>query len=237
MLGGVTEPPAPDWAVLPGAPESALAAGLLARLPPATPPPPWPTRVEAVLWWHAAGPEALAALPPELGARPRRPLVVGAFLRYLDSPVGAYEEVLGAVAHAPAHVTVPFMAVDSLPSVHGGRAWWSLPKALAAFERTGDSVLARGAGWQVAATARQVGPRLPAFGGLRLTQLDATGAARRARATAVGRVRLARVDVTVTSGAWAVPGSIAGWLRPGRHRGLVLRARVRVGAPAGPPGS
>ncbi len=213
---------------LPGAPESRLDAADLIRLPDSTPGPPWPCRLEAVVWWHRAPTTALADLPPGLGARPRRALVVGALVRYLDTPVGPYDEVIGAVQIRPLTVHVPFIAVDSLLSVHGGRTNWALPKTVATFSRTAEQVVAAGAGWRIAARPHPAGPWLPAAGWLRGNQVDAAGRLRRSTTTAVGRARLGRVTVQVDSDLAGEPGSIAGWLRSGRHRGLVLRMRARV---------
>ena len=215
---------------LPGAPESRLAAAVLAQLPDHTPAPPWPTRVQAVVWWHRAPPAALAALPAALRARVRLPLVVGAFVRYLDSPVGPYDELIGAVLYRPLHAHVPFICVDSVPSIHGGRAHWALPKAMARFHREEDGpVAATGDGWRVAAAPQPRGPRLPALAVLSTTQLDGDGRERTARSTARGRARLGRVVVQVGTDRAGEPGSIAGWLRAGRHRGAVLSAALQVG--------
>jgi len=226
----------PDLAALPGAPESRLSDAVRARLPAASPPPPWPCRVEAVVWWHRASPAALAVLPAALTDRCRLPRVVGAFVRYLDSPVGPYEEVIGAVMDRPLHVHVPFLAVDSLASLHGGRTHWALPKALAAFTRPAGSrgeVVAEGDGWRVAARARPAGPRLPVVARLRGMQVRADGHPLSNTCTGYGRARFARVDVQAGTDLAGQPGSIAGWLRPGDHLGLVMSARLRVGARRG----
>ena len=234
---GVTGPDAPPtdhsggatWALLPGAPESRLSAEVAACLPAVTPAPPWRTRVEATLWWHPAGAEALAALPAVL--RPRRALVVGAVVRYLDSPVGPYAEVLGAVVPGLLRVHVPFLAVDRLASVAGGRAHWALPKALATALTCGGEVTARGEDWSVGVASAPRGPRLPVGGWLRLAQLDDRGRVLRAGVRAWGRARAACVTVDVRSAYDRERGSIAGLLRGGRHPGAVLQARVRIGPP------
>ncbi len=209
---------------LPGVPESTLPDGLV--LPLSTPAPPWPCRVEATVWLHRATPAALALLPPGLTAGPRWTVV--ARVSYLDSPVGAYEEILaspcllaGALRRGVlARVHVPFIAVDSVASVHGGRAHWALPKTLAAF--AGDST--DGAGWRVTATAAGRGPWLPTYARLGSTQVDAAGVITSSVTTAWARVRPARVTVGVRS-----DGDLGSWLVPGRHRGLVLRGRMTVG--------
>lgn len=211
---------------LPGVPETVLDADVLAALPAATPAPPWLCRVEAVLWWHRASPAARTALPEPLRERAGLPLTVGAFLRYLDTPVGAYEEVL-AVPHLLGplpRLHIPFIAVDSLPSVQGGRTHWDLPKVLGSFARSDTAVRAEGTGWWARAAAAPVGPALPVLGRVGDVQVDGAGLVRRSTSTMRGWGRLARVDVDVDPAC-----SLAGWLLPGRHRGAVLHGRVLVG--------
>ena len=217
----------------PGAPESRLTAGAAAQLPGSTPPPPWSCRVEAVLWWQRATPAARsalgAALPDALADRPVL-AVVGGVVRYLDSPVGPYEELVGGVLLRPLLLHVPFLAVDSAASAHGGRAHWALPKTLAELVRTGPhEVVATGDGWRVQVAATPVGPRLPVAGGLPGRQLDDDGRPVPFTAAARGSGRLARVLVRVGSDRAGEPGSLAGWLRSGRHPGAVVRLALRVG--------
>lgn len=207
---------------LPGVPQSVLPAGL--QLPADTPPAPWRCRVEAVVWWHRAALGAAALLPPGLRLGP--PLAVGAFVRYLDSPVGGYDEVLACphLLHR-ARLHVPFIAVDSLASLAGGRTHWSLPKTLADFTRTGGQVRAEGVtagGWSVAATPYPAGPWLPLAGAAVDTQVDAAGQQSSSTTWAAVLGRFARVEVDSSAG-------LAPWLLPGRHRGVVLRGRVVVG--------
>lgn len=191
---------------------------------PDPPPAPWRCRVEAVVWWHRAAAGSAALLAP--GLRPGPPLTVGAFVRYLDTPVGPYDEVL-ACPHllAGARLHLPFIAVDSAASVAGGRALWSLPKTLATFSRAGSRLRADDAagGWTVAADSQPSSPWLPVAGVLGNTQVDTDGRLRSSWTRAAGRGRLARVQVEASD-------ALASWLRPGRHHGLVLRARVVVGA-------
>jgi hypothetical protein len=127
-----------QWLHLPGVPESTLSDEVRGRLaageggPPE--PPPWSTRVEAVLWWHRARAVAPEVLSPALRGLPTLPLTVAALVRYLDSPVGSYVEVFASpvlVRRGPVPaISVPFIAVDSIASVAGGRAGWALPKSL-----------------------------------------------------------------------------------------------------------
>ncbi len=183
------------------------------------------------MWWHRATPAARALLPPGLPAGPK--VTVCAFVSYLGSPVGPYSEILaspqllaGAVRRGVlARVHVPFIAVDSLPSVQGGRSHWSLPKTLATFSGGALDREVRGDGWRVRAAARPAGPWLPSVARLGSTQVDGTGAVSSSVTRSVSRARLARVVVETES-----TRDLAGWLLPGTHRGLVLRGRMTVGA-------
>ncbi len=120
---------------------------------PVSPPPPWPAAVRATLWWHRSTPDAAQYGPT--GAI--LPITLAMMVDYLDSPVGPYREVLASPVLRrgliPA-MAVPFIAVDSEPSVHGGREHWKLPKVLAKFD--GDVLgdfSATGARWNVATSA------------------------------------------------------------------------------------
>ena len=215
-----------------GVPESALAGEVAARVPAASAEAPWDVRLEAVVWWHRAALGAERYLPAALRGRRTVPLTVGAFVRYLDTPVGPYHEVLGApvlLAEAPLPaVVVPFIAVDSLASVHGGRANWALPKVLARFEwpagtARGFEVDAEGDGWSVLASVRPRPRRFPVAAPVRNRQVTASGAEiafdTRARGRATGGDRRAR-DPRADIAALAA-------LRPPR------RARDRRGARGG----
>ncbi len=193
-----------------------LPPDVVRALPAASPPPPWACRVEAVVWWHRAGQPAREALPP--GARTLLPLTVGALVRYLDSPVGTYSELLACPVllrgRGLVHTTVPFIAVDSVPSIAGGREHWALPKTLAAF--AGGTVTADT--WAASVSRRPFGPRFPVAGRFSTTQ----DAVRTARSTVRGTGRPARVDVDAEG--------LPPWVLPGRHPGLVLTgARLVVG--------
>lgn len=209
---------------LPCVPESAFPEGLI--LPDSTPGAPWICRVEATVWWHRATPAAAALLDPSLPLGPR--FTVGAFVTYLDTPVGPYNEILasphllaGAVRRGVlARVHVPFIAVDSVDSVHGGRAHWSLPKTLAVF----DGSHATAPTWEVSATAAGRGPRFASYARLGSTQIDGAGLQSSSVTTARAKAQLARVDVETVS-----DGDLATWLVPGRHRGALLRGRMVVG--------
>lgn len=207
---------------LPCVPESRLPAELAAQLPTSTPPAPWPCRVRAVLWLQRAT-SPLPAGSPFAGRT--RNLAIGGFIDYLESPVGPYREVLAGqllrglglpVVH------IPFIAVDSLPSVHGGRTHWDLPKAYAEF--SGDigagQIRADGEAWSVSASAVPYGLRFPVIGPLHNDQ-------GRGRATSSlrGTARLARIEVSANG------ESLTGWLGHGTHLGLVAEGRMVVGPP------
>ena len=207
---------------LPCLPESRLPPELLDQLPASTPAPPWECRVRAVVWVQRAP----SPLPSSFRYAGRvRPVTLGAVVDYLDSPVGPYREVFagpllrGTVLPV---VHVPFIAVDSLPSVHGGRVHWSLPKTVAQF--AGDvgsgEVTATGNDWSVAVEATPRGPRLPLRGPLVNAQTE-----QRAVVSLRGRGRLARVHV-------AAQGLVlAGWLGTGAHPGVVAEGRMTVQPP------
>ena len=220
-----------------GVAESALGDADAARLPDASAPAPWATVVDAVLWFHPAAPGAAERLPAALRGRRTLPVTVGALIRYHQTPVGPYHEVLAspvllAGARGP-EAMVPFIAVDSLASVRGGRENWALPKALARFDwpsapRGGFALDAEGAGWSVHATVRTRARRVPLALPLRNRQLTPAGGEVVFESTLRGRARLAAVELE-TRGP-----TLPGWLRSGRHPALVLeRARMDVG-PARP---
>lgn len=196
---------------------------------PVSPPPPWPAAVRATLWWHRAAPGAADYGP---GGR-TLPMTLAMMVDYLESPVGPYREILASpvlrmpsrrVGALPA-MAVPFIAVDSEASVHGGRAHWSLPKVLARFE--GDvagTFAAVGDGWRVETTAHPVGPRLPIVGALGFAQPLPDGGIGTATAWLRGRFRGARVSVGATG------PTLGDWLRPGMHPGIVIDSgRMRTG--------
>lgn len=223
-----------DLAGIPGVPESVLTPQDAAALP-ATAPPPWTLKLDAILWMHAASDEALEHVPAALRSTRRLPFTVGGFVRYHDTPVGPYNEVWGSpVTLLPKGVpmgTVPFMVVDSLASVRGGRENWSLPKTMGTFAWEGDGPAhAHGdspaGAWTVDAVARTAGPPIPALGLLYNRQAMPDGRVLRVGARARGMARMATVDVQTTG------PSLPGWLLPGRHVGLVLRgATMRFGPP------
>ena len=212
-------------------PESALEEGDAARLPEAAPAP-WATVLDAVLWFHRAAPGAGERLPSALRGRRALPVTVGGLIRYRETPVGPYHEILASpvllAGKRGPEAVVPFIAVDSAASVRGGRENWALPKTLARFEwpelpRGGFQLAAEGAGWSVHATVRARPRPLPLVAPLRNRQVRPDGRELTFASAWRGRARLASVEIESRG------PTLPGWLRSGRHPALVLDgARVQV---------
>ena len=228
-------------------PESALGSGARdgVAVPGSAPPAPWVCTAAGLGWFARAGRGSRGALPAPLRRGPSLPVATGLFLRYADTPVGGYGEVLGIPrALLPgrgsprAGACVPFIAVDSGPSIRGGREEWALPKTAARFTfpaafagpgpltATATGALPDGRPWSVRATARGFGPALPLRLPFELRQA-APGGVRRAASTMRGRARLALVDVAV-EGPDAAGVAAAG--PPSRARARARRGDDRTGA-------
>jgi hypothetical protein len=228
-------PPTADPATVKGLPESTLRPEHLLALPADVPAAPWSCRVRALVWCQRASAPAFdwAAFdwpPSDWLGRPI-PLAVAGFVEYLDTPVGRYHEVLAGsllrTGMVPM-VQVPFIAVDSLASVAGGRANWALPKTMAGFEGdlAGASVRAGGDGWSV--EARPAGARPRSRGRLPLAlRFVAIGPLGRYRTSLRATGRLVRIRTEVHG------QTLAGWLGSGRHQAALLTGRMRIDAPGG----
>lgn len=191
---------------------------------PTSAPPPWSPQARAALWWHRSAPGAAQFGP---GGR-TLPFTLAMVVDYLDSPVGPYREVLASPVLRPGLIpamAVPFIAVDSEASVHGGREHWHLPKVLASFD--GDVTgrfSATGHTWKVDTDASPRGPELPIVGGLAFAQPEPDGSQARATARLRGRFRYARVRVE------AQGPTLGQWLLPGAHHGIVITSgRMSIG--------
>jgi Acetoacetate decarboxylase (ADC) len=218
-------PQTADPSLVPGLPESRLSPDQLAQLPASSPAPPWTCQAKAVVWVQRGS-------TPEFEWRGRvQPLAMVCFVQYLDTPVGTYHEVLAGAFLRDGlrpRLQVPFIAVDSLASVHGGRANWALPKTLAGFE--GDigraTAKATGDGWSVSVQPLRPSGWLPS--GLRLpirSRFRSTGPlgvyATTMRAT--GRPILLGTEVEGET--------LTAWLGSGRHLGMAFTGRMRIDAP------
>ena len=169
---------------------------------------------------------AAATLPGALAGR--RPLgVAGGLIRYLDTPVGRYDEVFAALGFphrrgVAGHIS--FMAVDSAASVAGGRGNWALPKELAGFTGDLDDMTATGEGWQVIVRARPFGVAVPLRSSAINLQEYPDGVLRSATLRLRGRARPALVEVDA--------GGHPALLRSGRHLGALLEdATFVLGVP------
>jgi hypothetical protein len=210
---------------VPGLPESRLGAEHLAALPNDGPPGPWDCRVNLVLWIQRArvpqrglGVDWLHRLTP---------LATAGFIEYLESPVGPYHEVFaGALLRAGLRpvLQVPFIAVDSLPSVRGGRVNWALPKTMATFSGSiaAAEVQASGAGWSA-----QVRP------GRALLPIPRPVPLRFAAVGPLGRYTLAlRVSGRIQMVHTQIEGeTLTGWLGAGRRPAAVLTGRLQITPP------
>jgi len=215
-----------------GVAESALADEDAARVPGASAPAPWATVLDAVVWFHRAAPGAAERLPRALRGRRTLPVTVGALIHYRETPVGPYREVLASptllLGPRGPEACVPFIAVDSPASVHGGRENWALPKTLARFDwpeepRGGFELDAEGRGWSVHATVHARPRRLPFAATSRNRQVTPAGDEITFASRWRGRARVASVELE-TRGP-----TLPGWLRSGRHPALVLDgARLQV---------
>ena len=220
--------------LVPGAPECALPPELTQQLPLTAPPAPWRCTFDGYGWVQRPGKAAAAVLPEPLRKDASPVLLVGAVVHYTDSPVGAYSEVFAGLlvrrgVRFLAHV--PFMAVDSLHSLSGGRANWALPKTAATFTgrpATSRELSAEGEGWQVRVRAHPLGPRLPTPPArLPCAQVRPDGSVGAFPATVAGAVRVARVRVEVSSRL-----SLGAWMPSGAHLGVQWsQASLEVRAP------
>lgn len=208
---------------LPAIPETALSDALVATLPDNLAPGSWECHCSAVMWLGRAGRAATAMLPEAL--REHSALVtVGGMVRYTDTPVGAYDEVLGMVGSRSGIApwgNIAFMAVDSPASLVGGRTNWAMPKTLARFGgEPASAMTASGAdtlSWSVRARSRIIGPPVPMKMKGTARQQFPDGRIGESVLRFAGRIRPALVHVEVSS-----PGTLRSWLRPGRHLGAVI---------------
>nr|WP_296764486.1 hypothetical protein [Rhodococcus sp. (in: high G+C Gram-positive bacteria)] len=195
---------------------------------PPSPPPPWPADVKATIWWHRATDAGRELIPDR-----SLPVTLVMMVDYLSSPVGPYREILASpTLRLPGQgrgkmprISVPFIAVDSETSVHGGRNHWQLPKVLARFD--GDVLSKSSAsdtGWAVKAQARGIGPSFPMRGGLGFAQpVDDEFLLAGARLS--GKARLCRVKVDASG------PTLSSWLKSGTHSGLqIVTGTMSTGA-------
>lgn len=217
----------PALAQVPGVPETTLSSADLAELPDSVAAAPWRASARAVFWWRRLDGDGRAAaaraLPPELSGLHIR-AAAGAMVSYSDTPVGPYHEVIGLIVARSGLrliVHVPFIAVDSGPSIVGGRANWALPKTLATFTGEPSSRVqsdASAGSWRISATPVTSGPAI-GFAAPALACVVQIGADRglwTSFSTAHGRARRARVQANVCG------ASFADWFPTGSCSGTVV---------------
>lgn len=123
-----------DFARLPGSPETALRPDDLASLPEVAPPAPWRVVARTLFW--SARPDAAAraaidaVVPAELREGAVPVATVGGLLRYQETPVGGYAEVIGIVLFRRGRslfTHVPFIADTWQVRAQAGPAGVPLP--------------------------------------------------------------------------------------------------------------
>lgn len=186
---------------------------------PVSSPPPWPADVRATIWLHRATVPGRALLPTS-----HLPVTTVMVIEYLSSPVGPYREILASpVLRRPGsglgvmpRMSIPFIAVDSEVSVHGGRSHWHLPKVMAKFDGDvlGDSS-ATGENWEVRTSSRAIGPTWPIMGALGFAQPNGS-MLELAAGKLKGKAKLCRVDVDASG------PTLGAWMKSGTHFGLQI---------------
>ena len=208
-----------------GLPETHLPPALLQLLPHKVAPAPWRTQCQVVTWMHPVTPAALEAIPAAI--RPAGiALAAWALVRYDQTPVGAYNEV--AVTLLPdggdGYGHIPFIAVDSYPSIVGGRKNWLLPKSLARFVWSEDGLSANVTadapakpGWSITVSVSPAGDPTALAIPSNVQQASTGGAVRKFTGTMAGSMQPASVNVDGVA-----EGPLAALLVSGSYNGTLL---------------
>jgi hypothetical protein len=210
-----------------GLPETRLPEELLARLPADVAAAPWHTRdCTVVTWLHPVPAEALEAFPEQI--RPASvALVAWALVKYGDTPVGPYSEIAATLIPdgGDGYGHIPFIVVDSLASVVGGRANWLLPKALARFEWSADGMAVTATSeqpaspaWTISLTVEPTGDAAALSVPNHVQQVSTAGAVRQFDGELSGQMSPATVVVDGRA-----DGPLVTLLAPGRYDGSILR--------------
>jgi len=207
-----------------GLPETVLPESLIARLPEAASvaPAPWATKCQVVSWLHAIDSDAAAILPEPI-RRDGLSIVAWALVRYDETPVGPYNEIAATLLPDDGIGHIPFIVVDSLPSIVGGRANWLLPKALARFDWSDDFASVAVSplepatpAWSVSLHIEASGQATPLTIPSNLQQVASDGHVGGCAGTMEGAMRSA--TVTVDGHA---DGPLAALLKPGAYDGTI----------------
>ncbi|HEX3901143.1 MAG TPA: acetoacetate decarboxylase family protein [Mycobacteriales bacterium] len=201
-----------------------LPESLLSQLPASVAGAPWHTKCRVVTWLHTVDEAALEALPSEIRSAGIS-IVAWALVRYADTPVGPYDEVAATLLPADGdYGHIPFIVVDSLPSIVGGRVNWLLPKALAEFDwdDDDDAVTIRAhvpstPAWSMRVSFEASGDASPLEVPNHVQQVSTDGDVRGFDGSMIGAMRSA--SVTVDGHA---DGPLASLLVPGRYDGTLL---------------
>jgi hypothetical protein len=208
-----------------GLPETRLPDDLLTQLPSTVAAAPWEARCQVVSWLHPVDEAALAAFPDAI-----RPATTGyvawALVQYSATPVGPYNEVAATLlSDDPAgYGHIPFIVVDSLSSIVGGRGNWLLPKALASFAWATDGrsvsvtpTSPTSPGWSMAVSYEPLGDAMDTAVPNHLQQVAADGTVRRFDGEMSGSLFAATIEVDGHA-----DGPLAALLTPGKYDGTVI---------------
>jgi hypothetical protein len=207
-----------------GLPETLLPESLLAQLPASVAGAPWQTKCRVVTWLHAVDEAALAALPGGIRSAGIS-IVAWALVRYSETPVGPYDEVAATLLPADGdYGHIPFIVVDSLPSIVGGRTNWLLPKALAEFDWDDDdnavtisSHIPAAPAWRMRVSFEASGDASPLEVPNHVQQVSTDGEVRGFDGAMTGAMRSAAVTVDGHA-----DGPLSSLLIPGRYDGTLL---------------
>jgi hypothetical protein len=208
-----------------GLPETRLPYELLAKLPTSVAGAPWRTKCEVVTWMHPVDDAAIEVFPDAI--RPESiALVAWALVRYEDTPVGPYSEIAATLIPngEDGYGHIPFIVVDSLASIVGGRANWLLPKALASFTWSEDGRSVDAASdqpetpaWSMRIEFQPSGEASPLSIPNHVQQVTTDGVVRRFDGSINGSMTAATVVV-----AGHADGPVAALLRPGSYDGSIM---------------
>lgn len=208
-----------------GLPETNLPAVLVDLLPKSVPAAPWRTQCQVTTWMHPATPAALEAFPA-----PIKPdgsaMVAWALVRYDQTPVGPYNEIAATLIPdgGDGYGHIPFIAVDSYPSIVGGRANWLLPKSLARFVWSEDGLAVNVTadapakpGWSIIVGIAPAGDATPMEIPNRVQQVSTAGQVRRFDGSLAGSMCPAAVVVDAVA-----EGPLAALLESGTYEGTIV---------------
>lgn len=208
-----------------GLPESQLPGPLVDLLKDTVAAAPWQTRCRVITWMHPVGPAALETIPAAI--RPSAiAMVAWALVRYEHTPVGPYDEIAATLIPegGDGYGHIPFIAVDSYPSIIGGRANWLLPKSLARFVWSEDGLSANVTadapakpGWSLTVSTAPSGDPSPVEMPNHVQQVSTAGAVRRFDGAMAGTMWSASVTVDAVA-----EGPVSALLIPGSYQGSVL---------------